>query len=102
MQEREHTFTLSLRNGHVTRHGPNPDLRRAKDMQNLMQKFSKLLPSGSEVNLTFIIDDQPAVMLPWNQKERMLELASQGECESLSFPSKAWQIPACLYIHTQD
>lgn len=79
MQDREHTFTLSISNGHVTRHGPHPELRRAKDMQNLLQKFAKYVPG--EVNMTYIIDDQPAVMLPWNQKERMLELASQGECE---------------------
>lgn len=77
MQEREHTFTLAIKDGHVTRHGPNPDLRRAKDMQNLIQKFAKYVPG--EVNMTYIIDDQPAVMLPWNQKERMLELADQGE-----------------------
>lgn len=83
MQEREHTFTLAIGNGgKVTRHGPHPELRRAKDMQNLLQKFAKLVPG--QVNLTFIIDDQPAVMLPWNQKERMLELASQGECKSSS------------------
>jgi hypothetical protein len=79
MQEREHTFTLSIKDGHVTRHGPHPELRRAKDMQNLMQKFAQHVPG--EVNMTYIIDDQPAVMLSWNQKERMLELASQGECE---------------------
>lgn len=82
MQEREHTFTLSIRNGKVSRHGQHAELRRAKDMANLLSKFSKHVPG--EVNMTFIIDDQPAVMMGWNQKERMLELARQGECASIS------------------
>jgi hypothetical protein len=86
MQEREHTFTLSIdgSEGVVSRHGPHPDLQRAKDMQDLLQSFARFVPD--QVNMTFIIDDQPAVMMPWNQKEKMLELASQGECECIIFP----------------
>jgi hypothetical protein len=83
MQEREHTFTLSISDGQVTRHGEHADLQRAKDMQALLQRFAHFVPAstGREVNMTFIIDDQPAVMLAWNQKERMLELAAQGDSE---------------------
>lgn len=87
MQDREHTFTLSIKDGRVSRHGEHAELRRAKDMANLLSKFSKHVPG--EVNMTFIIDDQPAVMMGWNQKERMLELARQGECECPKLSSTA-------------
>lgn len=100
MQEREHTSTLSIKNGHVTRHGQHSDLRRAKDMQNLLQKFAKFIPSN-EVNLTFIIDDQPAVMLPWVQKERMLELAKQGECEWAYFTSRTLLVQCGVNFRSQ-
>ena len=79
MQDRDHTFTLSFTNGYVSRHGPHADNKRAKDMAQLMNKFAKFVPG--QVNLTFVIDDNPAVMMGWNQKERMLELARQGECK---------------------
>lgn len=78
MTEREHTFTLNIKDGKVTRTGIHSELRRATDMQKLIQPFAKFVPG--EVNMTFIIDDNPAVMMGWNQRERMLELASQGEC----------------------
>lgn len=81
MQGRDHTFTLSIKDGRVSRHGVHKDLQRAKDMQDLLSQFSKWVPG--EVNMTFIIDDQPAVMLGWNHKERMLEIARQGDCESI-------------------
>lgn len=80
MQDREHTFTLSIKNGRVSRHGEHADLDRARDMASLVSKFSRHVPG--EVNMTFIIDDQPAVLMGWNQKDRMIELAQQGECES--------------------
>lgn len=84
MQDREHTFTLSITNGYVTRHGDpkHADIRRAKDMQALLQTFAKWIPG--QVNMTFVIDDNPAVMMSYHQKDRMLELARQGECEYLN------------------
>ena len=80
MQGREHTFTLAIRDGKVTRHGEHADIERARDMDNLISTFSEWVPG--EVNITFVIDDSPAVMMGWGQKERMLELARQGDCES--------------------
>ena len=79
MQERDHTFTLSIKDGKVTRHGEHADIERASDMGALLERFAEWIPG--EVNMTFVIDDSPAVMMGWNQKERMLELARQGDCE---------------------
>lgn len=90
MQDREHTFTLSIRDGRVSRHGQHADIQRAVDMASLLSRFSKHVPG--EVNMTFIIDDQPAVMLGWNQRERMVELARQGECRSLF----SYRLSPCL------
>ncbi|KAM0753121.1 hypothetical protein T439DRAFT_286761 [Meredithblackwellia eburnea MCA 4105] len=79
MQQRDHTFTLAMKPGHskVTAHGQHRKLRRATDVASVLGLFAGRLPYA--VNLTFIIDDNPAVMLPYSQRERMVELAQQGE-----------------------
>lgn len=94
MQDREHTFTLSIHDGTVTRHG-NPkhaDLRRAKDMAALIQTFAAFVPGV--VNMTFVIDDNPAVMMSYHHKDRMLELARQGDCEYFLF---RWQMQMLMF-----
>ncbi|KAK4054476.1 hypothetical protein OIV83_000970 [Microbotryomycetes sp. JL201] len=79
MQDREHTFTASMRplDKQVGLHGEHKDLKRATDIRDLLEMFSEHLPFS--LNLTFIIDDNPAVMMPYSQRIRMVELAEQGE-----------------------
>lgn len=60
-------------------YGQHAALERATDVSKLLSHFAAKLPRS--VNMTFIIDDNPAVMLPYSQRERMEELATQGECE---------------------
>lgn len=84
MQDREHTFTLACRSetSQPDLYGPHSELKRATDVASLYAMFGSKLPR--EVNMTFIIDDNPAVMLPYAQRDRMVELAEQGECECRS------------------
>lgn len=84
MQDRDHTFTMGLRAGisQPELYGPHGGLKRATDVASLFAMFGNKLPR--EVNLTFIIDDNPAIMLPYAQRDRMVELAEQGECESFA------------------
>ena len=77
MQDRQHTFTLALSNGRVLRLGDHSELRRCSDLAAIIERFAKHITH--EVNITFIIDDQPAIMLPWAEKNRMIELAGMGE-----------------------
>lgn len=86
MQIREETFTISVINGKVSVSGEQAFLRRAKDLGDLIARFSGHV---RDVNFTFTRHDQPAVQLGWYQKEKMLELAQTGECELLSFKLKA-------------
>lgn len=81
MQDREHTFTLHIQSGKVSITGPFAHIRRAKDIADLISRFSETLPH--DMSMTFIMDDQPAVMLEHERKTRMLEVAAQGECTSL-------------------
>jgi hypothetical protein len=82
MQEREHTFTVAMMPGPPvpSLHGQYATLKRATDIQKLLALFSGCLPRA--LNLTFIIDDNPAVMLAYSQRDRMVELSQQGECTS--------------------
>ncbi|KAK4053925.1 hypothetical protein OIO90_003762 [Microbotryomycetes sp. JL221] len=79
MQDREHTFTAEMTPGHkrVGLHGQHRDLKRATDIRDLLEMFAQDLPFN--LNFTFIIDDNPAVMMPYSQRIRMVELAEQGE-----------------------
>ncbi|BGP16397.1 hypothetical protein JCM10213_004046 [Rhodosporidiobolus nylandii] len=79
MQERDHTFTVVMRPGepHAGLAGPYADLKRATDIADMLSLYTGRMPR--EVNITFIIDDNPAVMLPYSQRERMVELGQQGE-----------------------
>jgi hypothetical protein len=77
MQEREGTFTLAIQGGEVTVHGEHGHLRRATDIADLIKRFSGSIKG--DANLTFIIDDQPAVMMSWERQNRMHELAHLGE-----------------------
>ncbi|GAA5866861.1 hypothetical protein JCM1840_004292 [Sporobolomyces johnsonii] len=79
MQERDHTFTVAMHPGEPqpTLHGPYADLKRATDIAELLALYTGRMPRP--LNITFIIDDNPAVMLPYSQRERMVELARQGE-----------------------
>lgn len=80
MQERDHTFTAAFHPGvrDPSLHGPYGDLKRATDVADLLAMFSGRM--YRELNITFIIDDNPAVMLPYSQRERMVELGQQGDC----------------------
>lgn len=81
MQDRDHTFTAALWPGEPqpSLHGQHATLKRGTDVQQLLAMFSGRVPRN--INMTFIIDDNPAVMLPYGQRERMVELSQQGECE---------------------
>lgn len=84
MQDREHTFTAAMTPGNhrTTVHGQFADIRRATDIGSLLDYFAHDLPRP--INMTFIIDDNPAVMLSYGQRDRMVELAGLGECESVT------------------
>lgn len=81
MQERDHTFTIAMEPGvpHPTIHGPYAHIKRASDIADMLSLFTGRMPRP--LNITYIIDDNPAVMLPYTQRERMVELGQQGECE---------------------
>ena len=79
MQDREETFTIAVEDGVIALSGEQALLRRAKDLGDLMSRFSTHVPN---INLTFTRHDQPACRLDWTHKERMVELASLGECAS--------------------
>jgi hypothetical protein len=85
MTQRAETFTLTLRPptskkvARVVITGEEGHLRRAKDLADLIQTFAHLMPGT--VNLTFTKHDQPACELIWSHKEKMVEMAQQGECE---------------------
>lgn len=78
MQEREETFTIKVEDGATREEGEQAFLKRAKDLSDLIARFSQHVP---DVNLTFTRHDQPACQLDWFHKERMIELAQMGECE---------------------
>ena len=82
--ERAETFTLLVdpsQSGDqiITYHGQEAKLRRAKDLGDLVNRFSSQLPAT--VNLTFTKHDQPACALGYQHKERLHELAAEGDCE---------------------
>ncbi|KWU47161.1 glycosyltransferase family 90 protein [Rhodotorula sp. JG-1b] len=79
MQERDHTFTIAMRPGEPapTIHGPYAHIKRASDIADMLALFTGRM--HRPLNITYIIDDNPAVMLPHAQRERMVELGSQGE-----------------------
>lgn len=79
MEAREETFTIQIANGKVGLHGEQAFLRRAKDLGDLMARFSSHV---GDTNFTFTRHDQPACQLGWYHKEKMLELAKLGECTS--------------------
>ena len=80
MQERDHTFTVAMHPGErePSLHGAYSDLKRSSDVADLISLFAGRM--HRELNITFIIDDNPAVMLPYAQRERMVELGQQGDC----------------------
>jgi len=84
MQEREETFTIKVEEGKVAEVGEQAFLRRAKDLGDLIRRFSDYVP---DVNLTFTRHDQPACQLDYYHRDRMVELAQLGDCASM---------PACL------
>lgn len=78
MQDRAETFTLKVEDGKTREEGEQAFLKRAKDLADLISRFSQHVP---DVNMTFTRHDQPACQLDWYHKERMIELAQMGECE---------------------
>lgn len=78
MEEREETFTINVENGRVALEGEYAHLERAKDLGDLIARFSKHI---GDVKLSFTRHDQPACQLGWNHKERMIELAAMGDRE---------------------
>ena len=90
--ERAETFTLLVDPKRtdeykVTFHGEEAKLKRAKDLGDLVNRFAKDLPAI--VNLTFTKHDQPACALGYQHKERLHELAAEGDCEYRHLLSKA-------------
>ncbi|GAA5885978.1 hypothetical protein JCM6882_004220 [Rhodosporidiobolus microsporus] len=79
MQERDHTFTIAFNPGERSPgiSGAFGDNKRASDIAAMLSLFSGRM--HRQVNITYIIDDNPAVMLPYSQRERMVELGQQGE-----------------------
>ncbi|KPV74647.1 glycosyltransferase family 90 protein [Rhodotorula graminis WP1] len=77
MQERDETFTIQVTDGKVAEVGEQAFLRRAKDLGDLIRRFSDYVP---DVNLTFTRHDQPACQLDYYHRDRMVELAQLGEC----------------------
>ncbi|KDE09281.1 hypothetical protein MVLG_00599 [Microbotryum lychnidis-dioicae p1A1 Lamole] len=79
MQERGHTFTMVLEPGRKMAgiKGEYADTRRAREIQGLLSLFADRV--SRNLNLTYIIDDNPAVLLPYSERSRMVELAEQGE-----------------------
>ncbi|GAA6001303.1 hypothetical protein JCM10207_006599 [Rhodosporidiobolus poonsookiae] len=79
MQDRDHTFTIVMNPGQPKADlaGPYFDLKRATDIADMLSLYTGRM--HRQLNITFIIDDNPAVMLPYAQRERMVELAQQGE-----------------------
>lgn len=80
MQEREHTFTIAYKAGSKDTpqlYGAHAGLERATDLAKLTALFSGDLTR--DLNITFIIDDLPAVMLAYAERDRMVELSEQGE-----------------------
>lgn len=59
MQDREHTFTLHVKSGLVSITGPFAHIRRAKDIADIVSRFSESLPH--DFSMTFIMDDQPGM-----------------------------------------
>ena len=78
MQDREETFTLQIEDGKVYIAGEQAELSRAKDLGELLSRFSAYVPN---LNLTMTRHDLPACRLGWYEKERLIELAELGECE---------------------
>ena len=81
--ERAETFTLLVdpsRPGKqkITTHGEEARLKRATDLAALLERFAMDLPA--HMNLTFTKHDQPACALGYQHKERLLELAAEGDC----------------------
>ncbi|GAA5873960.1 hypothetical protein JCM8547_001588 [Rhodosporidiobolus lusitaniae] len=81
MQDREESFTIKVKEGKTTEEGEQAFLRRAKDLSDLVARFSEYVP---DVNLTFTRHDQPACQLDYAVKERMMELAQTGDYWGLS------------------
>lgn len=82
--ERAETFTLLVDpkapgSDKISFHGEERQLKRAKDLGLVIDRFAKDLPA--QVNLTFTKHDQPACALGYQHRERLLELAAEGDCE---------------------
>ena len=82
--ERAETFTLMINPApkeeqKITTHGEEAHLKRATDLAALIEPFAKSLPGV--VNITFTKHDQPACALGFQHKERLHELAAEGDCE---------------------
>lgn len=96
MQSRDHTFTIAMKPGEPRpkSYGQHGKLKRATDVSDVLALFSGMIPRP--VNLTFIVDDNPAVMLPFSQRDRMVELSAQGECECIEFSLSEPRSRCCI------
>lgn len=86
VQDRPESFTIhidpdgELLGGQtVTYQGPEASLKRATDLGDLIRRFAGELPA--EIQMTFTKHDQPACLLTWEHKTKMLDRASEGECQ---------------------
>lgn len=84
MAIREQTFTIQVvpdvkGKTNVFYSGEEAALARAHDLGDIIQYFAKDMPG--RVNITFTKHDQPACQLGWEHKNKMIELAAEGECE---------------------
>lgn len=83
--ERDHSFVLAidLVKKVVHAEGEWRSIRRATDMKNLLKKFVGLLPEGrlGWLNMSFIVDDQPGVLISNEHHERLVELSETGDSQ---------------------
>lgn len=83
MTQREESFTMTMDPTAAQRiaySGPQAALRRAHELGDIIERFVDKLPGT--VQMTFTRHDQPACSVGWAHQNRMLELASEGECAS--------------------
>lgn len=83
--ERTNTFVLAidLVNKKVHTAGEWHWIRRATDIKGFLDRFVHLLPGSQSgwLNMSFIVDDQPGVLVSHEHYERLVELANAGSSE---------------------
>lgn len=73
------SFTLSVKSGQSSLSGPEKLGSRAEDASDMLSEFVSEMP---DMEVTFSGGDLPAVVVSGEARERHLEFARRGECES--------------------